>query len=91
MPPTQLLPQQYFLRRKCVAAAVGGVRALERAERLGAIVPVRGIAGLKQARYERPRILRYLDCLNGLVDLATVVRENEAKQPAKVPRLLQPT
>ena len=85
MPPATAtaLPQQYFLRRKCVAAAVGGVRALERAERLGAIVPVRGIAGLKQARYERPRILRYLDCLNGLVDLATVIRENSAAKGAK--------
>ena len=81
MPPTapQTLPQQYYLRRKCVAEAVGGLRALARAERLGAIVPVRGLAGLKQVRYERPRILRYLDCLNGLVDLATVVRENQPK------------
>jgi hypothetical protein len=85
MPPTATaLPQQYYLRRKCVAEAVGGVRALARAERLGAIVPVRGILGLKQARYERPRILRYLDCLNGLVDLATVVRENAAgRAPAQ--------
>jgi hypothetical protein len=85
-PPTAALPQQYFLRRKCVAEAVGGLRALARAERLGAIVPVRGIAGLKQARYERPRILRYLDSLNGLVDLATVIRENAAAQ-----RPAQPT
>lgn len=84
-PPTQLLPQQYYLRRKCVAEAVGGLRALARAERLGAIVPVRGLAGLKQVRYERPRILRYLDCLNGLVDLATVVRENAAAQRAAQP------
>ena len=42
---------------------------------------VRGLAGLKQVRYERPRILRYLDSLNGLVDLATVIRENAARYP----------
>ena len=48
-------------------------------------MPVRGLAGLKQVRYERPHILRYLDCLNGLVPLATVVKENEARKLAQVP------
>lgn len=68
------LPPRYWLNRKAVLVAVGGRRALERAEQEGALVRVRGVCGLKQARYERYWVERYLEVLAGVRPLAEHVR-----------------
>lgn len=72
------LPPRVYLSRAAVVAAVGGRYALEQAERLGALVRLHGVAGLKRARYERYWVQRYLDAASGVLPMAQHLEEIRA-------------
>lgn len=70
-----ILPPRVYLSRAAVMAAVGGRYALEQAERMGALVRLHGIAGLKRARYERYWVERYLEAARGALPMAQHLAE----------------